>query len=143
MTDTFTIAGDDFADPGTGSGGGGPRLSYGDLLGSLLLVRVHEVTQPITTQFGEATAVRADVAVLDGPQKGQEYLDTLIFPRKLQGQLAGSVGSRVLGRLEQGEKKPGKNPPWQLAAATEEEKVIARKYVAHVAAQLAATEEPF
>lgn len=135
MTDTFS-------DPGTG--GGGDKLPLKDLLGSLLLVTVHEHIEPIPTEFGPSRAIRADVAVLDGGLKGSVYADTLIFPKKLQSQLSGSVGGKVIGRLAQGEKQPGKNPPWQLEAATAADKVIGQKYLAHAATQAVAdVEEPF
>jgi hypothetical protein len=126
MTDTFN-------DPGTG--GGGDKLPLTDLKGSLLLVTVYEHLEPIATEFGPTRAIRADVAALDGALKGSVYADTLIFPKKLQSQLSSSVGGKVIGRLGQGEKQPGKNPPWQLEAATDGDKEIGRKYLAHVEAQ--------
>lgn len=133
MTDTFN-------DPGTG---GGDQLPIKDLIGDLLLVTVHEETQPIKTVHGDSTAIRADVAALDGSQKGTVWADSLIFQKKLKGQLRGSIGGKVIGRLELGEKQPGKNAPYQLAAASAEEKVVGQKYLAHVAAAAAKDEEPF
>lgn len=131
----------DFNDPG--SGGGGDKLPLADLKGSLLLVTVYEHLAEISTEFGPSRAIRADVAVLDGGRKGEVFADTLIFPKKLQGQLKDSIGGKVIGRLGQGEKQPGKNPPWQLEAATDADKEVGRKYLAHVAAQAARDEEPF
>lgn len=119
-----------FNEPGVG----GDKLDLKSLLGSLLLFTVHEETPELDTTFGKTTAIRADVAVLDGPQKGDIVADTLIFPRVLKGQLRGSVGGKVLGRLGQGENKKG-NPPWQLAAPTEAEKETGRKYLAYIATQ--------
>lgn len=137
MTDTFN-------EPGTG---GGDQFDPKTLLGCLLLITVHEETQPIETKFGPNTAIRADVAVLDGPSNGDVIADTLIFPRALKGQLRGSVGGKVLGRLGQGENKKG-NPPWQLAAPSDTDKETGRKYLAYVASQAPVTvpvvvEEPF
>ena len=135
----------DFNDPGTG--GGGDKLPLADLIGSLLLFSVHEHTPEIQTEFGAARAVRCDVAALDGANKGETWNDTLVFPRKLQAQLKDSVGGKVLGRLGQGEKMPGKNPPWQLSPASDADKDTARKYLAYVATQTPVTvpdiEEPF
>lgn len=133
----------DFNDPGTG--GSGDNLPLADLLGALLLVTVHEETDPIETKFGPNTAIRADVAALDGAHKAEVFADTLIFPRKLKGQLRGSIGSKVLGRLTQGENKKG-NPPWQLEAPSDADKETGRKYLAHRAAIDVAViddEEPF
>ena len=133
---------DQFSDPGTG---GGDKLPLNELLGSLLLITVHEETDPIPTEYGEAAAIRADVATLDGALKGEVFADTLIFPRVLRSQLRKSVGGKVLGRLEQGDKKPGKNPPWQLATATDADKETGRKYLAYVATQVTVPppESPF
>lgn len=124
MTDTFS-------EPGVG---GGDQFAPGELNGSLLLITVHEETQEIETKFGAATAIRADIAVLDGARKGDVIADTLIFPKMLKGQLRGSVGGKVLGRLGQGENKKG-NPPWQLAAPTDADKETGHKYLAYIATQ--------
>jgi hypothetical protein len=100
------------------------------LLGSLLLLTVYEETDEINTVHGPQTAIRADVVVLDGPRKGESYDDTLIFPRVLKTQLRRSAGGlMVVGRLGQGNKKPGQNAPWTLIAATDAEKAIASAYV--------------
>jgi hypothetical protein len=122
-----------FNDPATG--GGGEKLPLQELLGALLIFSVHEETGEILTEYGPAKAVRCDVAVLDGAHKGDTYNDTLIFPRKLQAQLRTSVGAKVLGRLAQGEKQPGKNPPWQLNPATDADKEVGRKYLTYLATQ--------
>jgi len=134
---------DTFNDPGMG----GDKLDLKGLLGSLLLFSVHEETHELDTTFGKTTAIRADVAVLDGAQKGEVIADTLVFPRVLKGQLRGSVGNKVLGRLGQGENKKG-NPPWQLAAPTDADKETGRKYLAYMATQAPVAvpvveEEPF
>ena len=129
-----------FNDPGSASG---DPLPLADLNGSLLLFTVHEETGEINTVHGAATAIRADVAALDGALKGETYTDRLIFPKVLKNQLRTSIGGMVLGRLGQGEKQPGKTPPWQLAAATPEEKATGTKYLAHIATATVNDEEPF
>lgn len=135
---------DEFADPGSG----GDQFDPKALNGALLLFTVHEETDEIETKFGTSTAIRADIAVLDGPSKGDVIADTLIFPRVLKGQLRQQVGGgRVLGRLGQGENKKG-NPPWQLTAPTDAERETGKKYLAYVASQAPVTvpvadEEPF
>src|SRR5262245_29413508 len=105
-------------------------LPLDDLIGSLLLLTVYEETDDINTVHGPQTAIRADVVVLDGKLVGETYQDTLIFPRVLKSQLRRSAGGMmVVGRLGQGNKKPGQNPPWTLTAATEADKQLAQKYV--------------
>jgi hypothetical protein len=128
-----------FNDPSAG----GDKLPLDQLVGALLLVEVREQTGEIQTTFGPATAIRADVHVLDGARKGERYDDTLIFPRKLQSQLRGSIGGMVIGRLGKGTAKAGQSPPWQLDAASEADKAIGERYLAHVQMQSASVEEPF
>jgi hypothetical protein len=113
---------DTFKDPGSSSGEG---LPLADLNGSLLLIEVIKETDEIVTVHGPTTAINANVTVLDGARKGDTFPDALIFPRVLKTQLRTSAGSKVLARLGQGEKKPGKNAPWQLSAATAEDKALA------------------
>ena len=120
----------DFNDPGVG---GGDQIAWADVNGALLLFDVHGIERGIETKHGISDAVKADVAVLDGENKGQRYEGILIFPKILRSQTEGSVGGKVLGRLGQGANKKG-NPPWQLETATEAEKDTARKYLAYIAA---------
>ena len=135
------MSNDPFSNPAEPTGG--DKLPLGELLGSLLLVTVHELVKDIDTEYGKTDAIRADIAALDGDNKGTVYADTLVFPRVMRSQLNGSIGGMVLGRLEQGDKKPGKNPPWRLADPTEADREIGRKYLAHVAATAPAEEQPF
>jgi len=121
-----------FADPSTATG-----IDWKDLHGALLLFKVHGQEVGIKTVHGDSNAVRADVVVLDGDAEGQEYLDTLVFPKVLQSQLKPRIGEMVLGRLGQGHKKPGQSPPWTLAAATDDEKKVG---MAHLEKK---TETPF
>ena len=129
-----------FNDPSTP---GGDNLDLDSLIGSLLLFDVLEQVPEMQTVNGPTTAVRANVAVLDGPHKGETHDDALVFPRVLQQQLRPSVSAKVLGRLGKGQPKPGKSAPWTLTAATDADKETARKYVAYTEQQKAAVEEPF
>lgn len=126
-------------DPFDAPGKGGDRIHWDDVNGALLLFTVHSVERGIETTFGDADAVKCDVAALDGDHKGQTWDGALVFPRVLQSQLSGKVGGKVLGRLGKGTAKPGQSPPWTLEDPTEDDKAIARKYLAHVAQ----IEEPF
>ena len=128
-----------FRDPTTG----GDKLPLDELKGSLLLFSVHEQMAEMQTSFGVATPIRADVAVLDGARKGEAFADALIFPRVLQGNLRGAIGELVIGRLGKGTAKAGQSAPWVLEAASEADKAVGERYLAHVAAQAVAAEEPF
>lgn len=129
---------DEFRDPATPTG-----LDYNTLKGALLLFTVHAVETDINTSYGLTDAVRADIAVLDGEHKGDEYEDALIFPKVLQSQLRSSVGSMVLGRLGQGNAKPGQSAPWTLNAANDAERETGRKYLAYAAQRKIEQEAPF
>lgn len=111
--------------------GSANAIQWKDLNGALLLFTVTGQEFDMPTKFtkpGEkgADPVRVDLIVLDGPQSGETYEDTLVFPRGLIGQLKSKVGSRVLGRLGQGQAKAGQDPPWLLTAATPEDEKVAR-----------------
>lgn len=125
------MANDPFGAPSSASG-----ITWADLKGALVLVKVHGIEPEIKTVHGNSSAVRADVIVLD--DKGDvpaetAYTDTLVFPKVLQSQIKGNVGGMVLGRLGQGEKKPGQSAPWMLAEASEADKAIGRAYLAKTA----------
>lgn len=113
-----------FADPGSASG-----ISWEGLNGSLLLIEPISLEEGVKTVHGDKNAVRAKVAILDGPQSGEEYTDTLIFPLVLQGQLRGRFGQKVIGRLGQGEKKAGQKPPWKLLEATAADREVGMAYL--------------
>jgi len=122
----MTTTTDPFATPGTASG-----VQWEDLKGALLLIEPHTVETGIQTTFGEKDAIRADVAVLDGPSKGEQHPDTLVFPGVLISQLKTRLGQKVLGRLGQGQGKPGQKPPWILTEATDADKQIGLAYLAN------------
>jgi hypothetical protein len=115
---------DPFSSPASATG-----LDLKGLQGALLLIDVHSVESGITTTFGPTDAVRADVAVLDGPLAGETYTDTLIFPKVLQSQLRSMVGGKVLGRLGQGQAKPGQSAPWVLGDPTEADRQLGLQWL--------------
>jgi hypothetical protein len=119
-------------------------IEWAALKGSLLLITVHEVRKEIATSFGVTDAIAADVEVLDGPEAGNTYNDTLIFPRVLQSQLAKSVGGQmVLGRLGQGQAKPGQTAPWTLVAATDADNQLGVRHLAAKRQTIPTVEAPF
>ncbi len=128
----------DFADPSAG----GDKLPLAELKGALAIFDVREYVEEIHTAFGESSAVRCSVTIVDGPMAGKVWGDTLIFPRVLQGALRPNVGRKVLGRIAQGPAKPGQSPPWILEAATDADKAAATALLVNNAAA-AAAEEPF
>lgn len=116
---------DEFSSPGTAAG-----FRLANYEGRLLLFHVTSVETGINTTFGPTDAIKAYVEILDGPTAGEGYADSLIFGKVIIQQLSGSVGGRVLGRLEKGNAKPGQNAPWRLADPSEMDKTIARKHLA-------------
>ena len=120
-----------FATPAASSG-----FTFEDHSGALLIVEVLAVETDIPTTFGDKDAVRANITVVDGDHEGDVYNDTLVFPRVLIGQLRSNIGEQVLGRLGQGNAKPGQKPPWRLEDPTPADVALAEKYVESV-------EEPF
>jgi hypothetical protein len=128
-----------FKDPSAG----GDRLVYIELENALLLITVKGQEHGIETSFGTADPIRADVAVLDGPHKGDEYHDALIFPKMLISQLRSNEGEMVIGRLGKGTAKPGQSAPWTLAAATDADKAVGERYLAYAAQRAVEEEAPF
>ena len=118
---------DPFDGPASSTG-----ISWEDIKGRLLLITPHSQEEGIKTAHGDAAAVRADVVVLDGPDAPTEYSDTLIFPKVLQGQVRKNCGTgrMNLGRLGQGNKKPGQSAPWMLGDPDDADKAVARDYLA-------------
>ena len=119
-----------FADPSTATG-----ITWADYQGSLLLFKVTGQEVGIKTVHGDSNAIRADVIVLDGSHEGEEFTDTLVFPKVLQSQLKPRIGQMVLGRLGQGHKKPGQSAPWTLAMAEAQDKEIGKAYLDKQAAE--------
>lgn len=107
----------------------GDGIQWKDHRGALLLVEVEEFIPEISTNFGVTSAVRASVVVVDGDGKGESYDDTLIFPKILVNQTKGQIGKRVLGRLGQGEAKPGQSAPWLLNEASAADIQLAETWV--------------
>lgn len=121
----------DFAAPGTSSG-----IDWADHLGALLLIDVKSHERDITTSLGTKDAISCSVTVVEGAGAPADYEDALVFPKVLIGQLKGRIGRKVLGRLTQGEAKPGQNPPWKLTDATDADVKTATEYLTATAAKL-------
>jgi len=116
---------DEFAAPASAAG-----FQWEDHKGALLIVEPTSVETGIPTSFGDKDAVRATITVVDGTDAGEVYSDTLIFPRALIGQLKSNVGKKVLGRVSQGNAKPGQKPPWLLSDPTPADVTAAKAVLA-------------
>lgn len=93
-------------------------IKWAPLNGALLIIEPLSVETDIKTVHGSASAVKANVSVVDGELAGTVYAETLVFPKVIQSAIKGSIGTLVLGRLWQGTAKPGQSAPWILDDAT-------------------------
>jgi hypothetical protein len=119
-----------FSDPASATG-----ITWADHNGMLMLIEPTGTREGIVTANGPANAVEATVTILDGPAPGTVFADVLVFPRILCSQLRSRIGGMVLGRLSQGQARPGQSAPWTLTAANEAEKASAGAYLAQRPAQ--------
>lgn len=111
--------GDPFALPTSGGGG---DYKFTDFVGELLLVRPIEVDTMVTKISPDSEFVRVDTVRLDN--ENERVDDLLVFGtaliRTFKTVLRGD-SEWVLGRLELGEAKNGKNAPYILAQPTKDE----------------------
>lgn len=134
--------------------------------GRLLLLKPTKIERGVKNDLSpdpNATQDRltADVVVLDGPpfpyggkpEKGIPHTHTSNPPEEWPGlwltqdlivrQCEKSIGGMVLGRLVRGQASdPKRNAPWRLDEPTEDDKVIARQYLAGAAVAAAASPAP-
>ena len=93
-----------------------PQFDMEHNLGQLLVLRVTG-QQQTETEYGVRPVIVADVFVI-GPENGgvirAEFPESWLFGTVLHSQLRGKIGRTVVGILEQGEKRPGRKPPWRL-----------------------------
>lgn len=110
---------------------GGDQFKVSEHQGSLALIFVREFRQGISTSNGPADAVAADIHVLDGPDAGGDYENSLIFGKSLVPSLSGAAGKDpVLGRFGQGVAKPGQSAPWVLQQYSDADAAIATAWLA-------------
>jgi hypothetical protein len=129
----------------------GEYVQIKDLEGELVLFTPTQYVEEVETSFGTKDAVTTDLVVLS--QDGQpEHDEVMIFQGALIGTLKRRIKQthsierdpvtgvvtrfvttttkRVLGVIAKGEGKKGQNAPYVLVAATDEQKDLARKYMA-------------
>lgn len=120
-------------DPFAAAGTAGVKIT--DYEGNLLLVTPNDYVTGLKTDYDDdKDAVDVDVVVLDGPEGPEELNDVRIFQGALIGALKHRIGKRqsmLLGRLGKGEqKKKGQSAAWIFQTPTEEDKKVAREYLA-------------
>lgn len=120
----------------------GSYVAIKDLLGELVLFTPTEYIEEVKTDFGDKDAVMTDIVVLS--QGGVEYEDAMIFQGSLIGALKRKIptGRKLLGVVAKGEAKKGQNAPYILEAPTDEQKQIARNYLAGLTIEAATSAEP-
>lgn len=104
----------------------------GGYLGKLHIVRPIEKGKMDTSTGPDSEYVKADVVVLD--ENGDEHevhANTLIWGKMLRVQLEGPLDrkTRLVGRLGQGAKQPGKTPAFIFEDATERDFGHARRFL--------------
>lgn len=103
-----------------------------DFEGNLLLVTPTDYLTGVTTAFGDKDCVEAEVVVLDGEDGAEVYDGVRIFQGVLISELKPKVGKgMVLGRLGRREpKQKGHQGAWALMTPTDEDKELAREFIA-------------
>lgn len=102
----------DFVTASAPSGG----IKWEDHKGALLLIEPLTFEPQVVTAFGAADAVKANVRVIDGAGAPDSYDETLIFPKLLVSQTKTQIGNKIVGRLTQGQAKPGQSAPWLITS---------------------------
>lgn len=127
----------------SGASGGAGITAYE---GQLLLVTPTEYVEKMNTSFGDTDAVRVDFVVLDGPDGPEEVEDTLVFQRILISAMKRQAvfnerhgvdpntghPKMILGVLlpNTDKQKKGQDAPWDLLEPNDEQKALARNYLA-------------
>ncbi|UJE15698.1 hypothetical protein SEA_LIGMA_43 [Gordonia phage Ligma] len=138
---TFDTAAED-GEVNTGKPSGDPfslppapsEIGISDLVGVLVLCRPTEVIESMQTEVGTAeNVVRADITAVDGDLAGQVFEDVLVFQTALKRALLKVLDGPnplLLGRIEMGNKKPGKNAPYLFGKPDEDDINAARAVLA-------------
>lgn len=108
-----------------------PQWNPEQHIGDLLVIQVQDVQREFETEYGKRDLIVGDVHVIGRDATvTSTYEGAFIFGTVLFSQLNKKKGRTVLGVLEQGEKKPGKKPPWRLADATDQQEAAALRAMA-------------
>jgi hypothetical protein len=133
----------------------GAYVAVKDLLGELVLFTPLEYVEEVPTDFGTKDAIVTDLVVLT--QDGQPSYDgVMIFQGSLIGTLKRKVpvvgnpaqgiapreGRKVLGVIAQGEAKKGQNAPYILTQPDDDQKQLARDFLAGRVIESATSDAP-
>lgn len=105
------------------------RFQPRDNVDRLVAIKVEKYEPAVTTKRGDKPAIGCSVTVIDGPNAGAVFTDTLIFGAVIVPQLKEKVGRHVLGRIYEGEAKDGNFAPFKLREATDEETEYAVRFL--------------
>lgn len=121
----------------------GSYVAIKELVGELVLFTPTEYVEEVKTDFGTKDAVTTDMVVLTATGGPAGYEDQMIFQGSLIGQLKRKIpGNRkLLGVIAVGEAKKGQNAPYILTAPTDEQKQLARDFLAGRVVQAATESE--
>lgn len=138
---------DPFADGGSGFD------SIGEYEGELLLMTPIEYIPNIKTAHGDTDCIDIDATVLTGEDAGTTLECTRVFQKALKGSLKKRMGrdqGMLLARLARTENPRDKSKDakkmWIFEPPSDDDKVIARKWLADEEARRAAkaeTDDPF
>jgi hypothetical protein len=107
-------------------------LRVADQIGQLILFIGITLEENFQTQYGVSNVARVQLAIpLTGDDAGEVYTDSLIFGAVLVPRLVEFLPDRniMLGRIEQGDAKPGQSAPYLLARPTEDEETSSNKWL--------------
>lgn len=104
------------------------EIQISDLVGTLVICKPTEVIDSMLTSASPEpvkNVIRADITAVDGDYAGQTFEDVLVFQtalkRALLKVLNDETHTRMLGRIEMGQKKPGKNAPYLFSKPDEDD----------------------
>ena len=129
-----------FDNPGSTS-----AVKWVEQQGRLVLIWARESIPDFPRNDGPGEVIRADVVVLDPPNSAPIlYENTIIFPKKMLGQVRNNIGKGRpnLGRVGQEAAKPGQNPAWILMDPEENDKRMAMAYLQNPNAMAAGQTAP-
>lgn len=108
----------------------GDMAKLKDDLGAAVLVRPTEWIESMKTVNGDASAIRADWVVLDGPNQSELRSNSLVFNTVVRNTLKNVLEGPhafFVGVVTEGEAKPGKNAPLVFATAEPEQVKLAEQ----------------
>lgn len=123
-------------DPFAAPSGGTKLAEFKD---RLVLFTPQELLKDVETKYGKSDAVSTDVVVLDGPNAGEKHDSVRVFQKIFVSELGARIGKErpmLLARIKTvpNKKDAEGKPVWVPEAPTEEDKQVARDYLAKATA---------